>query len=253
MTARLQLGRRASFTGLFVMLVALVTLSVAEEREAAGGDAMSGETVVLLHGLGRGKTAMWLLASRIGNAGFDVIRIGYDSLRSTPGEILADVASQIDSCCKALVAPVHFVGHSLGGLMIRAYLAENRLANLGRVVLIGTPNNGTPVVDRLGDSWWLDLAGPTARMLGTDAESFPGSLPDPDYPTGVIAGVSVRSISSRFIPGDDDGLVPVESTKVAGMKDFIIVESGHSFMLYDNEVARQVVAFLQRGEFQHGE
>ena len=192
---------------------------------------------------------MWLLASRIERAGFDVVRIGYDSLHDAPEAILEDVARQIDACCRALPMPVHFVGHSLGGLVVRAYLAESRVANLGRVVLIGVPNNGTPLVDRSRDSWWMDLAGPTARSLGTGSDSFPASLPNPDYPTGVIAGSRSGGFPLDGIPGADDGLVPVESTKVPGMVDFIVVESGHSFMRYSNEVARQTIAFLRRGEF----
>lgn len=239
---------------LFLAAAVLLTVTPFARCDAGEGggtdsDATARETVVLLHGLARGKTAMWLLASRIEKAGFDVIRVGYDSLRDPPDAILADVARQIDECCSALRTPVHLVGHSLGGLMIRAYLAQHRLANLGRVVLIGTPNNGTPIVDRLGESWWLELAGPTAGVLGTGPESFPATLPDPDYPVGVIAGVRESGLASDFIPGADDGLVPVESTRLSGMTDFIIVESGHSFMRYSEDVARQTVAFLQTGEF----
>ena len=196
---------------------------------------------------------MWLLASRIENAGFDVIRVGYDSLHASPDAILADVARQIDGCCSTLPAPVHLVGHSLGGLMIRAYLAQHPLPNLGRVVLIGTPNNGTPIVDRLGESWWLGLAGPTAGALGTGPDGFPASLPEPYYPVGVIAGIRDGGFAIDFIPGDDDGLVPVESTRLPGMTDFIVVESGHSFMRYSDDVARQTVAFLRGGEFLHGQ
>jgi len=226
---------------------------VAEEAGEEISDAIARDTVVVLHGLGRGRSAMWLLGSRIENAGFDVVRIGYDSLREAPEEILADVVQQVDRCCRALATPVHFVGHSLGGLIIRGYLAAHRPANLGRVVLIGTPNNGTPLVDRFRDSWWLSLAGPTARELGTGPDSFPASLPDPDYPVGVIAGVGASVFISGLIPGDDDGLVPVESTKVTGMTDFILVDLGHALMRYSDEVARQTVAFLQRGRFIHAQ
>lgn len=233
---------------LCLIMVGVGVSTGAGERTPDARHATDRETVVLLHGLGRSEAAMWLLASRIEAAGFNVVRIGYDSLGDPPERILATVSQQIDACCKASPKPVHFVGHSLGGLIIRAYLAENEVRTPGRVVLIATPNAGTPLVDAYRDSWWMDLAGPTARRLGTDPDSFPNSLPAPDYPVGVIAGVR----DARFIdliPGDDDGLVPLESTKVAGMVDFIIVESNHYLMRYSQEVARQTIAFLRAGEF----
>ena len=243
--------RLAKCLAAFCLIMVGVGISTgAGERTPDARDAADRETVVLLHGLGRSEAAMWLLASRIEAAGFDVVRIGYDSLGDPPERILATVSQKIDACCKASSKPVHFVGHSLGGLIIRAYLAENEVRTPGRVVLIATPNAGTPLVDAYRDSWWMDLAGPTAKSLGTDPDSFPNSLPTPDYPVGVIAGVR----DARFIdliPGDDDGLVPLESTKVPGMVDFIVVESNHYLMRYSHEVARQTIAFLQTGEFLH--
>jgi len=210
------------------------------------------ETVVLIHGLWRGNGSMWLLAQRLEDAGFNVVRVGFDTFGATPEDIVAEVAEQIDACCTALPRAVHLVGHSMGGLAIRAYLAERRLPGLGRVVQIGSPNSGTPIVDEYQDAWWMDLAGPTAKALGTDAESFPASLPPPDYPVGIIAGVRLGSFRIDLIDGEDDGLVPVESTKVQGMTDFIVVETGHAMMRYNEEVAMQTIAFLRHGRFVHG-
>lgn len=235
--------------GILLVVVGIGISSAPEGQDGNGSVVANRETVVLLHGLGRNKAAMWLLAWRIEDAGFDVIRIGYDSLHETPGQILAGVSREIDACCKALSQPVHYVGHSLGGLVIRAYLAEREWRNRGRVVLIGTPNNGTPLVDEYKDTWWMNLAGPTANALGTDPDSFPNSLPEPDYPVGVIAGLREGGFAKALMPGDHDGLVPVESTKVAGMSDFIVVETSHSLMRYNEEVARQTIAFLRKGEF----
>ena len=195
---------------------------------------------------------MWLLASRIERAGFNVVRIGYRSLSDPPEVILASIGRQIDACCKDSPRPVHFVGHSLGGLFIRAYLAENRLQTPGRVVLIATPNGGTPLVDAFRNSWLLALAGPTARKLGTDVDSFPNSLPAPDYPVGVIAGVVKRPLVD-LIPGEDDGLVPLASAKITGMADLAIVKSNHAWLRYSQEAARQTIAFLRNGAFAHDE
>jgi pimeloyl-ACP methyl ester carboxylesterase len=227
----------------------LVLPICAAQGVAAADQGAARETVVLLHGLGRTRAAMWPLAARIEKAGFDVVRIGYDSLRLAPEQILAEVSPQIDACCANLPQPVHFVGHSLGGLMIRAYLAGHEVRSLGRVVLIATPNSGTPLVDAYGDAWWMDLAGPTAKSLGTGLDSFPNSLPKPDYPVGVIAGVREYRLLEDLIPGEHDGLVPLESTRIDGMVDFITVDSNHAFLRYSQEVARQTIAFLRTGRF----
>jgi len=232
------------------ILAALGVCACAGQGKPEAGHSRDRETVVILHGLGRTKTAMWLLASRIERAGFDVIRIGYDSLRDPPEQIIAAVSRQIDACCASLSTPVHFVGHSLGGLIIRAYLAQHPMRSRGRVVLIATPNAGTPLVDLYRDAWWMELAGPTARQLGTNRESFPNSLPAPDYPVGVIAGTAVVPLLKDLIPGDDDGMVPVASTKVAGMVDFVSIESNHAAMRYNEQVASQTIAFLRTGRFE---
>ena len=207
------------------------------------------ETVVLLHGFGRSAFALRALAGRIENAGFNTVRVDYDSLNSTPEEIIVTVSEQIDACCLELTKPLHFVGHSLGGLIIRAYLDEQSVDLLGRVVLIATPNAGTPLVDAYQDSWWMTFAGPTARELGTTADSFPNSLPAPDYPVGVIAGTWESNFTEDLIPGADDGLVPIDSAKIDGMSDFIMIESNHSHLRYSEEVADQTVAFLKTGHF----
>jgi pimeloyl-ACP methyl ester carboxylesterase len=234
--------------GLVALVLILAGWACSAEPASGPPDQADREIVVLLHGLGRTESAMWLLASRIEAAGFEVVRVGYDSLGDPPERILATVSRQIDACCKASPQPVHFVGHSLGGLVIRAYLAANELRTPGRVVLIAPPNAGTPLVDAYRDSWLMDLVGPTARQLGTDPDSFPNSLPAPDYPVGIIAGIRNAALLD-LIPGDDDGLVPLASTRLAGMTDFVVVESNHWFMRYSQEVADQTIAFLRTGHF----
>lgn len=211
--------------------------------------AKASETVVLLHGLGRNKSAMWLLSYRLKDAGYKVERIGYRSLSNTPEQILLGLSQKVNTCCASKSQKVHFVGHSFGGLLIRAYLARHRVKNLGHVVLIGTPNNGTQVVDAFKDDWWFKLLGPVARSLGTGPEGFSKSLPAPDYPLGVIAGKSKSVLSKTFIPGDDDGVVPVDSTRVEGMADFVVVNTGHSTMRYNRDVARYTIRFLKSGQF----
>ena len=209
------------------------------------------DTVVLLHGLGRRKAAMWRLASRLEDAGYRVERVGYKSLKQSPEENLADISKQITACCLNSQSTLHFVGHSLGGLMIRAFLQDNDIERLGRVVLIGTPNQGSQIVDHFGEDWWMKLLGPTATKLGSGTEALPSLLSKPHYDVGVIAGVSRALSVNKFVSGDHDGLVAVETTKLTGMKDFVIVETNHSALLYNDEVAKQTIAFLKTGSFLH--
>lgn len=208
------------------------------------------EQVVVIHGLGRSRVAMWPLARRIEAAGYDVHLVGYDSLGATVDEALAEVSEQIDACCAASTVPVHFVGHSLGGLLIRAYLADHTVPGLGRVVMLGTPNQGTPVVDRNRDAWWMQLAGPLANALGTGPDGFAKALPAPTYPVGVIAGeVSGGPGAAVQLTEPNDGLVPVASTRLDGMRDFVVLNVGHSMMRHNEAVAQHTLAFLRDGRF----
>ena len=207
------------------------------------------EIIVLLHGLGRSNSSMWLLASRLEDAGYFVERIGYRSLLQNPDEILKDINSKINQCCQKHTHSVHFVGHSLGGLMVRAYLQNNKVDKLGRVVLLGTPNKGAEAADYFSNSGLLGILGPTAKALGTDENSFQKTLKAPYYPVGIIAGEVKSEWNDLVIPGKDDGLVTVEATKINGMTDFIIIQVGHSRMRYDSEVANQTIEFIKNGTF----
>jgi triacylglycerol esterase/lipase EstA (alpha/beta hydrolase family) len=101
------------------LLVALVVISTANAFFNQNDEVPDNkELIVLLHGLGRSNASMWLLASRLEDAGYYVQRVGYSSLDQNPDEILKDVSSQINQCCQKHTQRVHFVGHSLGGLMV---------------------------------------------------------------------------------------------------------------------------------------
>lgn len=225
---------------LFVALLFLLPTAV---------HAQQSDVVVLLHGLGRGKSIMTPLKERLDTSGFFTRVVDYRSIGRSPEEIIKDVSDQLTAFRLDTFRTVHFAGHSLGGLLIRAYLDSVKLPNLGRVVLIGSPSKGTPFVDHFRDAWWMKIAGPAARSLGTDEKSFPRMLHAPFYPVGIIAGKYRTFNNDDFIPGEDDGVVPVESTKVEGMTDFILVEVSHSSLPRNAEVAEQVKEFLRKGKF----
>jgi hypothetical protein len=212
------------------------------------------EAVLLLHGLARSDGSMGLLGARLAEAGFEVHNLDYPSTDHAPEELDALLFGPVHACCSA--APrVHFVTHSLGGILLRAHLARHRPPNLGRVVMLAPPNRGSEWVDLLGRSpafrWAL---GPTAAQLGTDVESLPNRLPPVDFPLGVIAGTrSINPLGSAILPEPNDGTVSVESTRVEGMSDFLTVEASHTFIMRSEEVARQVIAFLRSGRFERPE
>lgn len=234
-------------TRLILLLASLSLLACSPTGTRASPDA---ETVVLLHGLGRNQHAMWWLANQLEDEGFNVVRIDYSSFRQTPEAMMASVSADINACCTQ-ARRVHFVGHSLGGLMIRAHLARHPQPNLGRVVTIGTPHQGTDFVDNYRDSWWMQAAGASALALSTAPDSFPNSLPAPDYPLGGIAGVRSEGDVDDGIFGPHDGLVPVWSARLPAMQDFVVLKSGHATLRYHPAVASQTVLFLRTGQFDH--
>lgn len=233
----------------------LLAASMLLARPAVANPSASGmprDTVVLLHGLGRASGAMDYLAGRLDKAGYEVIGIDYPSRKLPANALLALIRQQVISCC-AYKRRVHFVGHSLGGLLIRGLLEARPLNNLGRVVLLGSPNHGSELADRLkaADLDWANaVAGPTALSLGTAADSFPNRLKAPYYEVGVIAGDrSLNPIGSWLIPGPDDGMVSIASTRLAGMSDFLIAPADHIMMRYSDSIASAVIHFLRHGRF----
>jgi pimeloyl-ACP methyl ester carboxylesterase len=208
--------------------------------------------VVLLHGLCRTKSSMRTMELALQNAGFCVVNVDYPS-RTAGIEKLSD-----DAIGMALESPllkdcpkIHFVTHSLGGILVRSYFKRHPSARLGRVVMLGPPNQGSEVVDRLG-SWRLfrKLNGPAGGELGTGPGSTPNTLGPVGFEMGVIAGDrSINWINSLMIKGIDDGKVSVERTKVAGMKEHLIVHSPHPFLMQNRAVIANTIQFLKTGSF----
>lgn len=210
------------------------------------------ECVVLLHGLARTKKSLIKLERYLKNNGYCVVNIGYPSRKKTVQELSVDVIPIAIKQCRAHNASrIHFVTHSMGGILVRYYLAHNEVSELGRVVMLSPPNKGSEVVDKLGDSRiikWIN--GPSGDQLGTGPGSLPKSLGAPRYEVGIITGDrTINPILSLLIPGKDDGKVSVESAKLQGMKDFLIVHKTHPFIMNDENVLQQVTAFLEKGVF----
>ena len=208
------------------------------------------ECVVLLHGLARTSASMQNIASALRQAGYKISNVDYPS-RKHPVEELAPLAVEHGLAECADAQRVHFVTHSLGGILVRHYLKYREVPTLGRVVMIAPPNQGSEVVDALRDvPGYTLLNGPAGLQLGTDADSVPIQLGPVGFELGVIAGTrTFNPILSLYLPNPDDGKVSVTSTKVEGMRDFVAVPHSHPFIMRSTTVIELVIGFIKNGYF----
>jgi pimeloyl-ACP methyl ester carboxylesterase len=210
------------------------------------------EGVVLLHGIGVGSWSMKRLDRALQRRGFATLNLDYAS-RKKPLESLAqDIHAPIAAFAGQCDGAIHFVGHSMGGLLARVYIARYRPARLGRVVMLGTPNAGSEVADLLKDlSIYRAVFGPAGLQLSTDQDPVLAALPSPDYAVGIIAGCrTIAPIASTFVlPRPNDGRVSVESSKLADMADHTIVKASHTGLPRHAAAIEQTITFLREGRF----
>jgi pimeloyl-ACP methyl ester carboxylesterase len=241
---------------LALMLMPLLAGAAAAQSppDLAGSHAPPPACVVLLHGLGRTSLSMLPMAIRLEGAGYVVANINYPS-REHPVETLADEALPrgIAQCRQAGASPIHIVTHSMGGILARYYLGANDVPDLGRVVMMGPPNQGSAVADRLRDqAAYRRFNGPAGQQLVTGPDGIAARLGPVEFPLGVLAGnerTAIDSLLSEGIDEPSDGKVTVEEAKVEGMADFRVLPANHTFILSDAETFRQVLHFLREGHF----
>ncbi|MFC3853627.1 alpha/beta fold hydrolase [Salinispirillum marinum] len=211
------------------------------------------ELVIVLHGLGRTPFSMNDMADALVDAGYSVCNQGYPSRDATVQMLSSYVASAVQKARAEGKQTVHFVTHSMGGILVRYYLTHSSHELDGRVVMLAPPNQGSEIVDTL-EQWpgiFEQILGPAARQLSTDADSLPNQLPPLDKEIGVLAGdrSSDPWFDGLFRDDAHDGKVSVESTRLLRMTDHRVVPAGHTFIMNNNRVQEEVLSFLRYGHF----
>jgi pimeloyl-ACP methyl ester carboxylesterase len=215
-----------------------------EQRASAG--------VVLLHGIANVPWSLRKLERALRISGFATLNLSYASRKKPLEKLAEDIHVEIGDFLTRFDGPLHFVGHSMGGLLTRVYLARYRPPRLARVVMLGTPNGGSEIADLLhGLAAYRAFFGPAGLQLTTRQDDLLTSLPPPDYQLGIVAGSrAIDPISSTFIlPRPNDGMVSVHSTRLAGMADHIIIPATHPGLIRRRDSIEQTIAFLRDGKF----
>ncbi|MCW8825777.1 MAG: alpha/beta hydrolase [Gammaproteobacteria bacterium] len=208
------------------------------------------ECVILLHGLNRNARSLSEIEQALTKAGFVTVNQDYPSTRYCIEKLSQDTITRaLLKCPKG--GKVHFVTHSMGGILVRDYLHRYAIKNMGRVVMLGPPNKGSEVVDKLRRyPGFKILNGPAGMQLGTKEKSVPKRLGSVNFETGIIAGAhSINPILSTMLPKPNDGKVSVENTMINGMSDHLILPVTHPFMMNNRVVIEQSIHFLKQGGF----
>ena len=213
--------------------------------------AESTSPVVLLHGLARSARSMRRMEAALIDAGYATCNIDYPSTDFAIETLTTAHVLPAIRRCVGDAGSVHFVTHSMGGIIVRYLATLDDAPPIGRVVMLGPPNGGSEVVDRIGDWAAFDwVNGPAGAQLGTGADSLPRRLGEARFDVGIIAGRhSINWINSTMIPGSDDGKVAVSAARLAGMRDFLVLPVTHPMMMRDRTVIRETLHFLAYGAF----
>lgn len=217
--------------------------------------AFSGsECVILLHGIGRTHRSMNKISDYLKKQNYIVINKSYPSTKK-PIEAIAKehIPALIQACRSHDANTIHFVTHSLGGIIVRQYLEKNTLPSNTRIVMLAPPNHGSPVADFLQDFYlFKKIYGPAGQQLGTDKNSVPNQLKKVlPYEVGIITGnYNINPLSRSLFKGENDGKVSVASARLDGANDFLVVPYGHTFIMRHSSVIKQIGFFLKNGYFE---
>jgi triacylglycerol lipase len=243
---------RHTITALLLAMVAIVSACANTPNSEFQDVNGSVECVVLLHGANRSWRMMRPMADALHESGYKTANIDYPT-RAGPVEELVPMAVDLGlaECRAAGATQIHFVTHSIGGIVLRYAHKHDPIDEIGRVVMLAPPNGGSEIVDKTRNIPGAELiAGEALMQLGTDEESVPSMLGPVDFELGIIAGTgTMNPILSTMLPNPDDGKVSVAQTRLEGMTDFLIVDDNHHSIVDDELVIRNTITFLRTGSF----
>lgn len=209
-------------------------------------------TVILLHGLTRRARCMKRIENALRQQGFATLNIDYPSRHHDIPKLVENfILPKIRDHISSKETPLHFVTHSMGGILVRYLLQHHPIAHLGRIVMLAPPNKGSEWVDLLKNlSLFRYIYGPAGQQLSTNHTSIPNILPALEAEIGVITGNrNLNPLANWVFKGPHDSRVSVTSAQLTGMKEFLVVPCHHSFIMYNQQVIKHIVQFLVFGSF----
>ncbi|QDV48785.1 Alpha/beta hydrolase family protein [Gimesia fumaroli] len=223
-----------------------------EIKEANQLKPMQGKAVILIHGIIRSSKSFEKLKAACRQSGRMVVPFDYPSTQVTIPENANYLAQVIESL--EGVEEIDLVVHSMGGLVVRSWLSQQPDVDsrIKRMVMLGVPNRGADMADRFRSNLLFKVIfGPAGQQLVTEANSdFIAKLPTPPFPFGIVAGGrNALKGYNPLIRGDNDGTVGVNSTRLPGAADYILLPVLHSFMMSDSETIAYTMRFLKTGAF----
>ena len=222
-------------------------------EQAAKIPTVDGPTVIVLHGLGEGRASMRPLVRHLReHLKATVLNVGYASPKASidaHGRSLAAVIAGLPHASR-----ISFVGHSLGNLVVRRWMAmapAEELARVHRMVMLGAPNQGSELARMASKIWVLSvLSNGAARDLVVDWPKVSRDLAVPTCDFGIVAGGKGDNEGySTFLKGDDDAVVRVAETHLEGANDFLLVPVRHAWMMKHATVQQATISFLETGAF----
>jgi pimeloyl-ACP methyl ester carboxylesterase len=229
---------------------------------------MSGRAVVVLHGLIRSRASMDSLCRYLREkGGYNVFNVEYPSTRDDIAEHARSLRRVIDNLDG--ITEINFIGHSMGNIVVRHYLGDlarqnpwrqsageaaadrRAAARFRRFVMLAPPNQGALLAEKFSDNVvFQQIYGESGIQLGRDWPELEKRLATPPFEFGIVAGGKENQKGyNPLLPGDNDGTITVESAKLGGARDFIVLPALHSFIMDDGMVQECVLRFLQKGYF----
>lgn len=222
---------------------------LSQVRAAKKLPPMSGKAVILIHGIGRSSKSFTEMAERMTSDGYTVVGFDYPSTQ-VPIPECADYLHKVIQSLDGIES-IDLVGHSMGGLVMRAYQMNHSCKRFHRAVMLGVPNKGAKMADFLKSNPLFKMVlGPAGQQLASDDDGLISRLPTPSFEFGVLAGGrSGPKGYNPILPGDNDMTVTVASTRLPGAADFVLLPVIHSFLMSDERAIQATINFLKSAQF----